>query len=421
MTTQAVAGPSVHSMDGDATGRPRVVILGGGFAGVGAAMGLASSPVDVVLIDRHHYRTFQPLLYRLATGMLEAGAVGHPLQRLIEQQRNATVRVGAVRSVNLAARRVHFDDLPPIPYDHLVYALGVEPDFRDTSGAREHAYPLYSLPDAVRLRRHLMERWANAVHNPALIADGALNVVIAGAGPTGVEIAGAVADLYRRRFAREHPWIAEHDATVTLVEKCDRLLPQLGPEMRAYATGVLTDRAVDIVAGDAVISVSPTRVALSSGRTIRAHTLIWSTGVCGTSLARSIGMRMRADGRIATGASLEVPGHPGVFAVGDAAAIADSDPRSSEPLPQIGTVALQSGLHAGETIARMVVGESPRPFGYRDHGTMLTIGRDAAGVQLPGGHIETGPRAQLAWLTAHLGLLRTNAYRAQTSQTAHPQ
>ncbi|MDL9979533.1 NAD(P)/FAD-dependent oxidoreductase [Microbacterium sp. ASV49] len=394
-------------MDGDATGRPRVVILGGGFAGVGAAMRLAASPVDVVLIDRHHYRTFQPLLYQLATGMLEPGAVGEPLQRLTEHQPNTTVRQGAVESVDLAGHAVHVDDMPPIPYDYLVYALGVEADFSDTEGAPENAFPVYTLPGALRLRDHLAALWASADCSPALVADGALNVVVAGAGATGVEVAGAVAELYRHRFAHEYPRVAERDARVILVEKGDRLLPQFGPEMRSYAMEALADETVDVVTGQAVIAVSPTRVALTSGREIKAHTLIWSTGVRATTVTRSVGIALGETGRIVTGPSLGVPGHPEVFAVGDAAAITHSG--SPDLLPQLGTVALQSGQHAGETIARMVAGEAPLPFGYSDHRPMLTIGRDTAGMQLPDGGAVTGRRAQLAWLTAHLGLLRTSA------------
>src|SRR5215831_12392723 len=182
--------------------RPRVVVLGGGFGGVGAAQKLKDAKAEVVLIDRHDYHTFQPLLYQLATGLLESTAVGHSLRDLVGHQENTTVHMAGVTAVDLDAKEVRFDELTPISYDYLVFGLGAEVNFFGTEGADEHAFPMYTLPNAVRLKDHLLERWEAAERDPALIDDGALNVVVVGGGPTGVETAGAVAELFRANFVR---------------------------------------------------------------------------------------------------------------------------------------------------------------------------------------------------------------------------
>src|ERR1700761_7173588 len=198
--------------------RPRVLILGGGFAGVGTAQKLEHADADVVLVDRHDYHTFQPLLYQLASGLLETTAVGHSLRDLVGDQKNVTVHNATVTGVDLGAREALCALLPPIAYDYLVFGLGAEVNFFDTEGAAEHAFPMYTLPHAVQLKDHLLERWEAADRDPQLVADGALNVVVVGGGPTGVETAGAIAELYRGAFAEDYRGVDEDDARVTLVE-----------------------------------------------------------------------------------------------------------------------------------------------------------------------------------------------------------
>src|SRR3954451_16470996 len=180
-----------------ARGRPRGLVLGDGFAGIGAAGKLKGADVDVVVIDRHDYHTFQPLLYQLATGLLETTDDSHSLRALVKGQDNATIHEAPVSGIELDARTVRFDGLAPIEYDYLVLALGAQVNFFGTEGAAEHAYPMYTMPHAVRLKDHLLARWEAADRAPSLIEDGALNIVVVGGGPTGVETAGAVAELYR--------------------------------------------------------------------------------------------------------------------------------------------------------------------------------------------------------------------------------
>src|SRR5215831_18627902 len=192
--------------------RPRVVVLGGGFGGVGAAQKLKDAKAEVVLIDRHDYHTFQPLLYQLATGLLETTAVGHSLRDLVGHHDNTTVHRATVTGVDLDAREVRFEDLPPISYDYLVFALGAEVNYFGTDGAADHAFPMYTLPNAVGLKEHLLERWGAADHEPSLVEDGALNVVVVGGGPTGVETAGALAELYRADFAKDYRSLPQAEA-----------------------------------------------------------------------------------------------------------------------------------------------------------------------------------------------------------------
>ena len=393
------------------SGRPLVLILGGGFGGVGAAQKLKDADADVVLVDRHDYHTFQPLLYQLATGLLETSGVGHSLRDLLERHDNTTIHKAAVTGIDLDARRVSLDSMPPTTYDYLVLGLGAEVNFFGTEGAAEHAFPMYTLPHAVRLKNHILERWEAADRDFSLIEDGALNVVVVGGGPTGIETAGAVAELYRGDFSRDYRNVSQDDARVTLVEAGPELFPMFKPNLREYAAKALEDRTVEVKTGTLVSSVSPTRVTLKSGEELKAHTLVWGAGLQGNELVQSLGIELDRGNRIAVGPELTLSDHSDVYVVGDIAAITDA--KTEQLLPQLGSVALQSGEHAGETIARRIEGKDVKPFEYRDKGTMATIGRGAAVVQMLGGRTMTGRKAQVAWGTVHLALLPTNEDRAK--------
>ena len=394
-----------------AAAAPRVLILGGGFAGVGAAQKLKDAEAEVVLVDRHNYHTFQPLLYQLASGLLETTAVGHSLRDLVGRQDNTSVHQATVTAVDLGAREVRFDGLAPLTYDYLVFGLGAEVNFFGTEGAAEHAFPMYTLPHAVRLKDHLLERWESADRDPSLIDDGALNIVVVGGGPTGVETAGAVGELYRGVFAKDYPEVQQDRARVILVEAGPELFAMFKPKLREYATKALTDRTVEVMTGALVASVSPTRVTLKSGDELKAHTLVWGAGLQGNQLVRALGLELQRGNRIGVGPDLALPDHPEVYVLGDVAAIVDE--KTGQVLPQLGSVALQSGEHAGDTIARRIAGKKTKPFKYKDKGTMATIGRGAAVVQMLGGRTMTGLKAQAAWGTVHLALLPTNEDRAK--------
>jgi NADH dehydrogenase len=395
----------------DMSERPRVLILGGGFAGVGAAQKLRRADAEVVLVDRHDYHTFQPLLYQLATGLLETTAVGHSLRDLLERQGNTAVHQATVTGIDLDGREVRFDELAPMTYDFLVLALGAEVNYFGTDGAAEHAFPMYTLPHALRLKDRLLERWEAADRDPSLVDDGVLNVVIVGGGPTGVETAGAIGELYRAVFARDYPELPQEKARVILVEAGPELFSMFKPRLRTYAARALAERTVEVMTGAMVSSVSPTRVTLESGEELKAHTLVWGAGLQGNRLVQALGLELQRGNRIAVGADLALPDHPEVHVLGDVAAITDA--RTGEVLPQLGSVALQSGEHAGEAIARRIAGKTVKPFRYRDKGTMAMIGRGAAVVQMLGGRTMTGRTAQAAWGAVHLALLPTNEDRAK--------
>ena len=391
--------------------RPRVLVLGGGFAGVGAVQKLEKSDVEIVVVDKNDYHTFQPLLYQVATGLLEQPAVGHPLRDLIHKQENTRFHQDRVTSIDLGAREVQFAELEPLAYDYLVLGLGAEVNFFGVEGAAEHAFPLYTLVDAVRLKDHVLEKWEAADRHPELIEDGALNVVVVGGGPTGIETAGALAELYHGVFSKDYPDIAKEKARIRLVEAGPELFPMFKPDIREYTEKALAKRDVEVMTGEIVEQIEPTRVTLKSGTVLPAHTLVWGAGLQGNELVRSLGLELEKGDRIAVDDELRIPAHPEVYVVGDIAAITDQ--KTSQVLPQLGSVALQSGEHAGETIAHLVAGKKTKPFKYRDKGTMATIGRGSAVVQMLGGRTMKGKAASMAWGTVHLALLPTNEDRAK--------
>jgi NADH:ubiquinone reductase (H+-translocating) len=399
------------SGDGKGGGRPRVLILGGGFAGIGAARKLADADVDVVVVDRHDFHTFQPLLYQVATDLLEIDAVGHPLRDLFHDQPNASVHQATVTGIDLDKREVTFDDMKPLSYDYLVVALGAVVNFFGTEGAGEHAFPMYTLADAVTLRGHVLERWEAADRDPSLIDDGALNVVVVGGGATGIETVGALAELYRSNFSEDYPSIPQEKARLVLVEAGPALFSMFKKDIRDYTERVLKERGVEVVLGTAVKSIEPTRITLASGEVIPAHTLVWGAGLQASPLAAGLGVELQRGGRIPAEPDLSLAGRPEVFPVGDIAWITEG--KSGWVLPQLGSVALQAGEHAGANIAHLAAGEKTEPFEYKDKGTMATIGRNAAVVQFRGGRTMKGRSASLAWGAVHLALLSTGEDRAK--------
>ena len=392
-------------------GRPHVLVLGGGFAGVGAARKLRRADVDVTLVDKNDYHTFQPLLYQVATDLLETAACGHPLRDLFHEHANVAVHEATVTGIDLAAREVQFAEMAPLTYDYLVLGLGAGVNFFGVEGAEEHAFPMYTLADALRLKDHVLQKWEDADRDPALVEDGAVNIVIVGGGPTGIESAGALAELYRSNFSEDFRRIPQEQARIVLVEAGPALLPMFRSDIRSYTRKALEDRGVEVLLGEVVESIEPTRVTLKSGTVIKAHTLVWGAGLQASPLGDLLGVELQHGRRVPTEPDLSIAGHPEVFAVGDIAWITDT--KTNEVLPQLGSVALQAGERAGENIARLVAGKGTEPFEYHDKGTMATIGRGAAVVQSRGGRTLKGRAAFLAWGGVHLALLSTGEDRTK--------
>ena len=263
----------------------------------------------------------------------------------------------------------------------------------------------------MRLKQHVLRTWEKADRQPALIDDGALNIVVVGGGPTGVETAGALAELYSGVFRKDYPDVSPDQAKITLVEAGPEIFPMFKENLRTYTEEALTKRGVEVQTGEVVESITPQRVTLKSGAVLPAHTLVWGAGLQGNALVQSLGLELERGNRIGVDEELRIPAHPEVYAVGDVAAITDQ--KTSQVLPQLGSVALQSGEHAGKTIAERVAGKETKPFKYKDKGTMAAIGRGAAVMQMLGGKTVKGKKAQLAWGTVHLALLPTNEDRVK--------
>jgi NADH:ubiquinone reductase (H+-translocating) len=379
--------------------RPDVVVIGAGFGGLAAARGLADQHVEVTLVDRQNYTTFQPLLYQVATAGLNAADVAHAVRGLFHRQRNLRFRQGEVVGVDWDERQLLLADQPPLRFDQLVVAAGAVTTWYDVPGAERWGHPLYTLDDAVELRNHILERFEAADTDPSLVDDGALTFVVVGGGPTGVEMAGALTELVAVVFRRDYPQLDVGRARVVLVEGRDALLGPFRPGSQRAARDSLQARQVDVRLGETVAEVTDRSVRFASGEVLPTHTVVWAAGVTANPLARALGLETTPGGRIVVERDLAVPGRPGVWAVGDVAAIPD---RHGDPLPQLAPVAMQSGTHVARQIERQRQGKPIRPFRFHDRGTMATIGRHAAVAELPGGVRLHGVVAWFAWLGLHL-------------------
>jgi NADH dehydrogenase len=382
----------------------QVVVIGAGFGGLAVARRLAGAPVDVTIVDRNNFHTFLALLYEVASAGLNAADVAYAVRGIVRRHGNATFRQGTVTAVHWDARTVMLDDGVSLPFDHLVIAAGATAEYFGVPGAAEHSLPLYSLADATALRNHILARFEAADADPDVVADGVLTFVVVGGGPTGVEMAGALAELFAVVLRKDFPRLDITRARVLLVEMGPDLLPAFRPATRARARATLESRGVEVRTNTAVASVEPTYVCFSDGEKLLAHTLVWAAGNRASSLADALGVSTARGGRITVHPDLRIPGHPEAFAIGDIASIDDG---TGHPLPGLAQVAMQSGRHAGDEILRAVGGQPPREFRYHDKGTMATIGRRAAvaEIRMPFGLPVLrlhGTLGWLAWLGLHL-------------------
>ena len=381
--------------------RPRVVIVGAGFGGLACARELADAPVDVTIVDRHNFHTFLPLLYQVATAGLNPADVAYPVRGIFQQQQNVSFRHAEVAGVDWRQRHVVFADGTDLAFDHLVIAAGSATNFFGVIGAEDHAFPLYSLAEAAKLRNHVLECFESADRNPHLIDDGALTFVVVGGGPTGVEVAGALSELISHVLSKDFQRLAVARARVLLIEREDRLLPPFHPRSQYYSRQTLVSRGVEVRLGESVERIAATRVHLGSGEVLPAHTLIWAAGIQANPLATALGVEQARGGRVVVGPDLVVKGHERVFAIGDVAHI-ESGRLRTQVLPQLAPVAVQSGHHVARQIRRIEAGRSTRPFHYLDKGTMATVGRRAAVAELPLRIRLHGSPAWVAWLALHL-------------------
>ena len=388
-----------------------VVIIGAGFGGLAAAHGLLDEPVEVVVVDANNFHTFQPLLYQVATAGLDADDVSFPVRGIVRSRKrrwwwpfgrgpsNVEVLMARVTGLDLDARVVTTEDGLRLTYETLVIASGAVTHDFDVPGVAEHAFPLKHLDDALALRAHILDRFERAAAEPALVADGGLDVVVCGGGPTGVEMAGGLLELYHKVLARDFPQLPVAEARIVLVEVADRLLTPFTEASSRRALRTLERRGVEVRTGVGVERIEATKVHLSDGSVIAAHTAVWATGVTAEALAATTGTPLGRGGRLVVEPDLSLPGHPEVFAIGD---IAASPGRDGAALPQVAQPAIQGGKHVARQISRRRRGEPTEPFRYFDKGQMATIGRHDAVTEFPNGWRLWGPIGWLSWLGLHI-------------------
>ncbi len=382
-------------------------MVGAGFGGLELVKDLAAVPVDVVVVDANNFHTFQPLLYQVATAGLDSDDIAAPVRGIVSGQDNVDVRLGRVLDVDLEGRRVILDDGPSISYDRLVLAAGAVTNTFGVPGVAEHGFGLKSLGDALRLRQHILRQFERAAVDPDLVDEGVMDVVVAGGGPTGVEIAGGVAELFHHVLRGDFPTLDVRRARVVVVEAGDRLLAGFHPKLSERARATLASLGVEMVFGTGVAATDGKHVELDDGSRIPCSTLVWTAGITANPLAavlaRQLGDQvLTRGGRVAVDDHLRVPGHPEVAVIGDLAA---SPGRDGEVLPQLAPVAIQGARLVARNLVAELEGRAPERFRYLDKGKMATIGRHDAVAQLPGRIRFSGPLGWIAWLVLHLVML----------------
>jgi NADH:quinone reductase (non-electrogenic) len=396
MTDGSARVPAGH---GD---RPHVVVVGAGFGGLEAARRLARSPVDVTVIDRRNYHLFQPLLYQVATAALSPADIAQPIRAVLRDQRNATVLLDEVIGVDLAARRVETRFGTELNYDYLILATGSQYAYFGHDDWPRFAPGLKSIDDATLIRRRVLFAFeeAETVKDPE-IRRRLLTFVLVGAGPTGVEMAGALVELAHATLSRDFRHINPHTAHILVVEAGPRVLSGFPERLAAFARRSLERMGVEVLLDTPIEAIDRDGV-IAKGRRIEAANVIWCAGVEAAPAARWLGVPACKGGRVRVAPDLSVPGHADIFVIGDAAFVTGP---TGEPLPGLAPVAKQQGQYAGEVIARLVRRETaPPPFHYRDQGALATIGRHSAIADL--GWIRlTGWVAWVLWGIVHIFFL----------------
>jgi len=382
---------------------PSVVVVGGGFAGVGCAKELAKHDVNVTLLDRNNYHQFQPLLYQVATAELSTTDIARPLRAIFAKDDTVDVKQLTVTDIDVNTRTVTTSDGQSFSGDYLVLAAGSRPNFFNTPGADEYAFPLYSVDDATKLRSRIFEVFEEADANPARVDQGALNIVIVGAGPTGVETAGSIADLVNQVMPARFHDLDVKRTRIYLIDHGPVVLAAFSEKAHDYAAKKLEHKGVILKLSTGVSEVSADSVTLSDGSKIPTRTVVWAGGLQAPEMIGKVGLGQGRGGRLTAEPDLTVEDHPRVYAIGDVANIPDHD---GNALPQLGSVALQAGRWAGGNILADHAGKPRRPFHYHDKGIMAMIGDGAAIAEVGAHHHELhGHMAFAAWLGVHAWLM----------------
>ncbi len=407
-TTSAASGDAsgpdlAYNIDMDSSTAPSVVVVGGGFAGVGCATELAKRDIPVTLIDRNNFHQFQPLLYQVATAELAVVDIARPFRGIFHSDPSVSVRQGEVASVDIEARSVTTETGETFAGDYLVLAAGSRPNFFATPGAEEFAFPLYSAADANRLRSRVFGVFEDAEREPSRVDEGALNLVVVGAGPTGVETVGALADLVNDVMPKRYRDLDVYRANIYLIDHGPGVLGAFSKKAQTYAAERLTHLGVQLRLRTGVQEIREDRVVLSDGAEILTRAVVWAGGIRPPSLVAETGLELGRGGRILALPDLTAVGHPWVYPIGDIAALTDS---RGEQLPQLGSVALQAGRWAARNIVADHEGRDREPFRYHDKGIMAMIGNGTAVAEVGRRHQELhGVVAFSAWLGVHAWLM----------------
>ena len=377
--------------------RPTVVVVGAGFAGIRTVRQLRRAPVDILLVDRNNYHLFQPLLYQVAGAYLDTGDIAKPIRSIIRSQANARFKMSDVLGVDLG-RRILQTGAGPIPYDTLVLAVGGRTSFHGLAGIQRHGFALKSLPDAVAIRNHILSCFERA----ALEADAArrkalLTFVVGGGGSAGVEMAGALGELVRLVLARDYPEFPIAEVRIVLAEATGRLLPDLPEDLARTAAEILKRKGVEVRLGCPIEDFDGREIRLAGRPSFPAHTLIWTAGIESVELAQSLPLPLGRGRRIMVNPALQVPEHPEVYVIGDAAYWE----LEGKPGPMVAPAAVQMADLAADNISRALQGKPPRSFVYKNPGALATIGRNAAVARVAGMKFK-GLTAWVLWLVVHL-------------------
>ena len=375
-----------------------IVIVGGGFGGLRAARRLAKAPVRITLLDRNNYHLFQPLLYQVATAGVSPTDVAYPLRSIFRRQKNLVYQMAEVTRVDLNNRRLETTN-GSLDYDYLILAVGGETNYFGLDSVAANAFGLKGLDDASPIRDHLLHLFERAamVSDP-LTRQALLTFVVVGGGPTGVEMAGAIAELIRLGLTKEFPDQDFSHSRVLLLEATDRLLAAMPAGLGQATQKALKKKGVEVRFGATVESFDGQAVKLRGGEAIPTHTLIWAAGVRSAALVDTLGLPQAAQRRVRVEPTLQLPGHSEVYVIGDAAYLEDEN---NVPLPMVAPVAMQQGEHAADNIVRAENEQPQMAFHYHDPGTMATIGRNQAVAWI--GPLQLhGFLAWVAWLVVHI-------------------
>lgn len=381
--------------------QPHVVVIGGGFGGLTATQALARSPVRVTLIDKTNHHTFQPLLYQVAMAGLSPADIAQPIRSIVHRQSNATVLMAEVSSVDLAARTVRIDDGGVLPWDFVILACGADTSYFGHDDWAKEAPGLKSLEDAVDIRRRVLLAFELAEREPdPKRREELLSFVVIGGGPTGVELAGALAELARFALDRDFRSIDPSATRVRLLEAGPRILASFPEDLSERAVAQLHELGVEVRTGARVSSIEPGGVRLGEER-IACSVVLWAAGVRANPLTKTLGVPLDRSDRVPVNEDLSVPGHPRAFVIGDAALVRGKD---GKPLPGVSPVAMQEARAVAQSIGRAIDGQEAKAFHYTDKGSMATIGRSRAVAMMRRIHLS-GWIAWLAWLLVHIWYL----------------